>query len=87
MVRYLVGTRAVRVWQSLAPFIAKERESNPSGVGFRFFEDLATRCAELSAAAAAKQFRLREFPVPAGGGAVPQTGSSPLAARGGEEPG
>jgi len=62
MVTYLVGLRAVNAWRSLSAFVEVERESNSTGVGFRFFEDLASRCVNLSPANAIKQFRLQSFP-------------------------
>src|SRR5215470_4382810 len=62
MVKYLVGVRAANAWRSLSAFIEVERESNSTGVGFRFFEDLASHCVNLTPADAVKQFRLQSFP-------------------------
>jgi hypothetical protein len=82
-VRYLVGVRAVSVWRSLAPFVAREREVNAAGVGFRFFEDLAARCSELSAAETVNHFRLRSFAGPSLDVATPHSAPSPELDRGG----
>jgi hypothetical protein len=62
MIQYLVGLRAANAWRSLSAFVAVERESNSTGVGFRFFEDLASHCVNLSPANAVRPFRLQSFP-------------------------
>jgi hypothetical protein len=61
MTRYLVGLRVVNTWRSLSDFVAVERQVNSNGIGFRFYEDLASRCRDITAAKTSRRFRLRRF--------------------------
>jgi hypothetical protein len=60
--RYLLGVNAVKSWQALSPFILRGRGTDPSSVGYRFFEDLAARCAKIDSATTVRRFRLMEMP-------------------------
>lgn len=61
-IRFFFGVNAVRAWKSLEPHILAQRETYPSLVGYRFFEDLAARSSEADFATAIKLFRLRSMP-------------------------
>lgn len=60
--RYMLGVNAVRSWRALSPFILRGRSADPGGVGYRFFEDLAARCAMIDSSATMRRFRLIEMP-------------------------
>jgi len=59
--RYLFGVNVVRSWHALKPFIEAQRKMDPTGVGFRFFEDLAARIATVDSNEVIKKFKLREL--------------------------
>lgn len=59
--RYVLGVNSVRSWHALSPFILRGRSVDPSGIGYRFFEDLAARCSKIDSTTTVRRFRLTEM--------------------------